>query len=203
MCNNQTLQRPTTPLGILIHKTPLQHTLAGNSWTTSVTSVMSIVLGLLDTPSYVGTALTTATQPLTTSTPLVAPQGHVSRVLLNFTSMLTIASTGDKRGMPSIRCVISQQHIYLTKIELRHYFLSMDTTVECKRFKRSRIKCLGNPTFCLRTLWIKLVWGAFEESWNMFFGFVVSSRPGYISTDHSSNCHSHVSARYPLYEFNL
>jgi len=49
-CNNQTLPHPTTPLGILTHKTPPQHTLAGNSWTTSDMCVMSIVLGLLDTP---------------------------------------------------------------------------------------------------------------------------------------------------------
>jgi len=51
-CNNQTLPHPTTPLGTLTHKTPLQHTLAGNSWTTSDLRVMSIVLGLLYTPSY-------------------------------------------------------------------------------------------------------------------------------------------------------
>ena len=51
-CNNQTLPRPTTPLGTLTHKIPLQHTLAGNSWTTNDLRVMSIVLGLLDTPSY-------------------------------------------------------------------------------------------------------------------------------------------------------
>ena len=51
-CNNQTLPHPTTPLGTLTHKTPPQHTLAGNSWTTSDLHVMSIVLGLLDTPSY-------------------------------------------------------------------------------------------------------------------------------------------------------
>ena len=51
-CNNQTLPHPTTPLGTLTHKTPPQHTLAGNSWTTSDLRVMSIVLGLLDTPSY-------------------------------------------------------------------------------------------------------------------------------------------------------
>ena len=51
-CNNQTLPHPTTPLGTLTHKTPLQHTLAGNSWTTSDLRVMSIVLGLLDKPSY-------------------------------------------------------------------------------------------------------------------------------------------------------
>ena len=42
---------PTTPLGTLTHETPPQHTLAGNSWTTSDLCVMSIVLGLLDTPS--------------------------------------------------------------------------------------------------------------------------------------------------------
>ena len=30
MGNNQTLPHPTTPLGTLTHKTPLQHTLAGN-----------------------------------------------------------------------------------------------------------------------------------------------------------------------------
>jgi len=30
-CNNQTLPHPTTPLGTLTHKTPPQHTLAGNS----------------------------------------------------------------------------------------------------------------------------------------------------------------------------
>ena len=30
-CNNQTLPHPTTPLGTLTHKTPRQHTLAGNS----------------------------------------------------------------------------------------------------------------------------------------------------------------------------
>ena len=52
MCNNQTLPHPTTPLGTFTHKTPLQHTLAGNSWTTSDLRVMSIVLGLLDTPLY-------------------------------------------------------------------------------------------------------------------------------------------------------
>ena len=52
-CKNQTLPHPTTPLGTLTHKTPPQHTLAGNSWTTSDLLVMSIVLGLLDTPSYV------------------------------------------------------------------------------------------------------------------------------------------------------
>jgi len=51
-CNNQTLPHPTTPLGTLTHKTPPQHTLAGNSWTTSDLRVMSIVLGLLDTPLY-------------------------------------------------------------------------------------------------------------------------------------------------------
>jgi len=51
-CNNQTLSHPTTPLGTLIHKTPPQHTLARNSWTTCDLRVMSIVLGLLDTPSY-------------------------------------------------------------------------------------------------------------------------------------------------------
>ena len=51
-CNNQTLPHPTTPLGTLTHKTPPQHTLAGNSWTTSDLHVMSIVLGLLDTSSY-------------------------------------------------------------------------------------------------------------------------------------------------------
>ena len=50
-CNNQTLSHQTTPLGTLTHKTPPQHTLAGNSWTTSDLRVMSIVLGLLDTPS--------------------------------------------------------------------------------------------------------------------------------------------------------
>ena len=52
-CNNQTLSLPTTPLGTLTHKTPPQHTLAGNSWTTSDLRVVSIVLGLLDTPSYI------------------------------------------------------------------------------------------------------------------------------------------------------
>jgi len=51
-CNNQMLPHPTTPLGTLTHKTPPQHTVAGNSWTTSDLRVMSIVLGLLDTPSY-------------------------------------------------------------------------------------------------------------------------------------------------------
>ena len=51
-CKNQTLPHPTTPLGTLTHKTPPQHTLAGNSWTTSDLRVMSIVLGLLDKPSY-------------------------------------------------------------------------------------------------------------------------------------------------------
>jgi len=51
-CNNQTLPHPTTPLGTLNHKTPPQHTLAGNSWTTSDLRVMSNVLGLLDTPLY-------------------------------------------------------------------------------------------------------------------------------------------------------
>jgi hypothetical protein len=51
-CNNQTLPHPTTPLGTLTHKTPPQHTLAGNSWTTSDLRVMSIVLGLWDTLSY-------------------------------------------------------------------------------------------------------------------------------------------------------
>ena len=51
-CNNQMLPHPTTPLGTLTHKTPPQHNLAGNSWTTSDLRVMSIVLGLLDTPSY-------------------------------------------------------------------------------------------------------------------------------------------------------
>ena len=30
-CNNQTLPHPTTPIGTLTHKTPSQHTLAGNS----------------------------------------------------------------------------------------------------------------------------------------------------------------------------
>ena len=30
-CNNQTLSHPTMPLSPLIHKTPQQHTLAGNS----------------------------------------------------------------------------------------------------------------------------------------------------------------------------
>jgi len=50
--NNQTLPHPTTPLGTLTHKTPPQHTLAGNPWTTSDLRVMSIVLGLLDTPLY-------------------------------------------------------------------------------------------------------------------------------------------------------
>ena len=50
-CNNQPLPHPTTPLGTLTHKTPPQHTLAGNSWTSSDLRVMSIVLGLLDTPS--------------------------------------------------------------------------------------------------------------------------------------------------------
>ena len=53
-CNNQTLPHPTTTLGTLIHKIPQQHTLAGNSWTTSDLRVMSIVLGLLDRPSYMG-----------------------------------------------------------------------------------------------------------------------------------------------------
>ena len=51
-CNNQTLPHSTTPLGTLTHKTPPQHTIAGNSRTTSDWRVMSIVLGLLDTPSY-------------------------------------------------------------------------------------------------------------------------------------------------------
>jgi len=51
-CNNQMLPHPTTPLGTLTHKTPPQHSLEGNSWTTSDLHVMSIVLGLLDTPSY-------------------------------------------------------------------------------------------------------------------------------------------------------
>ena len=52
-CNNQTLPHPTTPLGTLTHKTPPQHTLEGSSLTTSdLRVVMSIVLGLLDTPSY-------------------------------------------------------------------------------------------------------------------------------------------------------
>ena len=53
-CNNQMLPHPTTPLGTLTHKTPLQHILAGNSWATSDLRVMNIVLGLLDTPSYSG-----------------------------------------------------------------------------------------------------------------------------------------------------
>ena len=48
---NQTLPHATTPLGTLTHKTLPQHTLAGNSWTTGDLHVMSIVLGLLDTPS--------------------------------------------------------------------------------------------------------------------------------------------------------
>ena len=52
-CNNQMLPHPTTPLDTLTHKTPPQHTLAGNSWTTSDLRVMTIVLGLLDTPSYI------------------------------------------------------------------------------------------------------------------------------------------------------
>jgi len=30
-CNNQTLPHPTTPFGTLTHKTPPQHTVAGNS----------------------------------------------------------------------------------------------------------------------------------------------------------------------------
>ena len=30
-CNNQTLPHPTTPLSMLIHNTPLQHTVVGNS----------------------------------------------------------------------------------------------------------------------------------------------------------------------------
>ena len=51
-CNNQTLPHPTTSLGTLTHKTPPQHTLAGNSWTTSDLLVMNIVLVLLDTPLY-------------------------------------------------------------------------------------------------------------------------------------------------------
>ena len=51
-CNNQTLPHPIMPLGTLTHKTPPQHILAGNSWTTSDLRVMSIVLGLLDPPSY-------------------------------------------------------------------------------------------------------------------------------------------------------
>ena len=55
LCNNQTLPHPTTPLGTLTHKTPPQHTLAGNSWTTSDLRVMSIVLGLLEKPSYIHT----------------------------------------------------------------------------------------------------------------------------------------------------
>ena len=52
MCNNHMLPHPTTPLGTLTNKTPLQHTLAGNSLTTSDLRVMRIVLGLLDTPLY-------------------------------------------------------------------------------------------------------------------------------------------------------
>ena len=56
-CNNQMLPHPTTPLGTLTHKTTPQHTLAGNSWITSDLHVMSIVLGLLDTPSYVSFSL--------------------------------------------------------------------------------------------------------------------------------------------------
>jgi len=52
-CNNQTLPHPTTPLGTLTHKTPPQHTLVENSWTTSDLRVMSIVLGLLDKPLYI------------------------------------------------------------------------------------------------------------------------------------------------------
>jgi len=48
-CNSQTLPHPTRPLGTLTNKTPPQHTLAGNSWTTSDLLVMSIVLWLLDT----------------------------------------------------------------------------------------------------------------------------------------------------------
>ena len=51
-CNNQMLPHPTTALGTLTHKTPPQHTLVGNSWTTSDLRVMSIVLGLSDTPLY-------------------------------------------------------------------------------------------------------------------------------------------------------
>jgi len=51
-CNNQMLPHPTTPLGTLTRKTPPQHTLAGNSWTTSDLRVMSIVLGPLETPLY-------------------------------------------------------------------------------------------------------------------------------------------------------
>jgi len=50
--NNQTPTHSNTPLGTLTHKTPPQHTLAGNSWTTIDLRVMSIVLRLLDTPSY-------------------------------------------------------------------------------------------------------------------------------------------------------
>jgi len=60
-CNNQTLPHPTTPLGTLTHKTPPQHTFAGNSWTKSDLRVMSIVLGLLDTPSYTACKLTVVT----------------------------------------------------------------------------------------------------------------------------------------------
>ena len=52
-CNNQTLPHPTTPLSTFSHKTPPQHTLAENSWTISDLSVMSIALGLLDTPSSI------------------------------------------------------------------------------------------------------------------------------------------------------
>jgi hypothetical protein len=52
MCNNQMLPHPTTPLGTLTHKTPPQYTLALHLWTTSDLRVMSIVLGLLDTPLY-------------------------------------------------------------------------------------------------------------------------------------------------------
>jgi hypothetical protein len=52
-CNYQTVQHKTTPLDTHYHKTPPQHTVAGYSWNTSDLRVMSIVLGLLDTPLYV------------------------------------------------------------------------------------------------------------------------------------------------------
>ena len=52
-CNNQTLPHPTTPVGTLTHKTPPQHTVAGNSWTTSDLRVMSIFLGLWIHPCIV------------------------------------------------------------------------------------------------------------------------------------------------------
>ena len=66
-CNNQTLPQPTTPLGTLTHKTQPQHSLAGNSWNTSGLRVMSIVLGLLDTPSYFTCSAEGATNDVLTS----------------------------------------------------------------------------------------------------------------------------------------